>query len=309
MDSTDKQKELMYEELADKLMDYDDNGNDNAFSSTSAVSLYLREISKYPVLTPIEERILAKKIANGDSLAMEKFINSNLRLVVFIAKRYSAEKLGFLDLIQEGNIGLIKAAEKFDYTKGAKFSSYAVWSIKSEILRAIANNGGTIRIPVNIQELMKKYKSFQEDFYIKHKRYATDVEVSKKMHISFSKARDINLYIYKYRLMSLNTPISNEDDSELEDFIENTELTPEEMLYKNSFRELIDILISDSNLSKIEESVIRMRYDFENHEMNSLEKIAKKSGRSKAQIRMIERKALSKLRTTAIRKFDEEFFI
>ncbi len=307
MDLTVYQEAEIYEELPDELITSDVDEVNEDISTTSALSLYLREIGKYPVLTPVEEQELAKKIANGDEQARDKFINSNLRLVVSIAKKYRTEKFELLDLIQEGNLGLLKAIEMFDYTKGFKFSTYATWWIREAILKAFANKGESIRIPVHIQELINKYQAIQNNFYKTNRRYATDAEVSNEMQISKYDVKEIKSYIYN--TISLNTPISFEDDSELGDFIQDVKATPEETLIRESNKELLDILIANSNLKKIEEIVIRLRYDFEHREINSLESVAKKTGKTKKRVRMIEMKALTKLRINAIGKFGKDFFI
>lgn len=307
MDLTVHQEAEIYEELPDELITSDVDEVNEDISTTSALSLYLREIGKYPVLTPIEEQKLAKKIASGDELARDKFVKSNLRLVVSIAKKYRTEKFELLDLIQEGNLGLLKAVEMFDYTKGFKFSTYATWWIRQSILRAFANKGESIRIPVHIQALINKYQEIQNNFYKNNRRYATDTEVSKEMQISKYEVKEIRSYIYN--TISLSTPTSFEDDSELGDFIQDVKPTPEETFIKESNVELLDILIANSNLKAREETVIRLRYDFKHHEVKPLDSVARELGVTKERVRMIERKALTKLWLTAIRKFGKDSFI
>ena len=308
MDLTVHQKAKIYEELPDELITSDVDEVNEDISATSAFSLYLREIGKYPLLTPIEEQELAKKIANGDEKAKDKFIKSNLRLVVSIAKKYLTEKFELLDLIQEGNLGLLRAVEMFDYTKGFKFSTYATWWIRQSILRAFANKGESIRIPIHIQELINKYQEIQNNFYKNNRRYATETEVSKEMQISEYEVKEIKSYIYN--TISLNTPTTFEDDSELGDFIPDVKPTPEETFIREANMELLDILIANSNLKSREETVIRLRYDFKHHEVKPLERVAKELGVTKERVRMIEKKALTKLRLTAIRKFgDKDYFI
>lgn len=306
MDQTIKRKNILYEELADELATTDIKEYDDFFSSTSAISLYLKEIGQYPVLTPVEEQKLAKKIANGDNLAKEKFINSNLRLVVSIAKKYITDKLDFLDLIQEGNLGLLKAVEMFNYSKGYKFSTYATWWIKQAILRAIANKGNSIRVPIHIQALINKYQSLQSNFYKDNMRYATDYEISIEMKISINEIKEVKSFIYS--TVSLHTPISFENDAELGDFIKDGNLTPEEMII-NSKKEALDVLISNSNLTEMEESVIRLRFDFVHDEFNTLKNVSKKLGITQERVRIIESKAMKKLRITAKMKYKKEFFM
>lgn len=306
MDQTIKRKNILYEELADELATTDIKEYDDFFSSTSAISLYLKEIGQYPVLTPVEEQKLAKKIANGDNLAKEKFINSNLRLVVSIAKKYITDKLDFLDLIQEGNLGLLKAVEMFNYSKGYKFCTYATWWIKQAILRAIANKGNSIRVPIHIQALINKYQSLQSNFYKDNMRYATDYEISIEMKISINEIKEVKSFIYS--TVSLHTPISFENDAELGDFIKDGNLTPEEMII-NSKKEALDVLISNSNLTEMEESVIRLRFDFVHDEFNTLKNVSKKLGITQERVRIIESKAMKKLRITAKMKYKKEFFM
>lgn len=306
MDQTIKRKNISHEELADVLATTDIKEYDDFFSSTSAISLYLKEIGQYPVLTPVEEQKLAKKIANGDKLAKEKFINSNLRLVVSIAKKYITDKLDFLDLIQEGNLGLLKAVEMFNYSKGYKFSTYATWWIKQAILRAIANKGNSIRVPVHIQALINKYQSLQSNFYKDNMRYATDYEISIEMKISINEIKEVKSFIYS--TVSLHTPISFENDAELGDFIKDGNLTPEEMII-NSKKEVLDVLISNSNLTEMEESVIRLCFDFVHDEFNTLKNVSKKLGITQERVRLIESKAMKKLRITAKMKYKKEFFM
>ena len=305
MDFTNCQENLKYEELPDTLVlnDFNDITNNTFF--TTALSSYLKEIARYPSLTYAEEQELAKKIKNGDKEAKEKFINSNLKLVVFVAKKYQTEKFELLDLIQEGNMGLLKAVEMFDYTKGFKFSTYAIIWIKQYILRAYANKGNFIRVPIYIQTLIIKYKSVQKNFYILNGREANDVEVSKEMHISIDEVKELKSYMYN--AVSLNSPVSTEDDSELGDFIQDIEPTPEEVFIKSSNRELLNFLIANSNLTELEKEVIKLRYNYESQDSKNLESVAKITKKNKERVRMIERKALTKLRYTAKSKLRKEF--
>jgi len=278
---------------------------DNTSFAISITALYLREIGKYPVLTPSEENELVKKIANGDTQAKELFIQSNLRLVVSIAKRYTTENIELLDLIQEGNLGLMKAVELFDYTKGFKFSTYATWWIKQAILRALSKND-VIRVPANIRDLINKYQTLQDNFYKENERYATEAEISEMMGKPVDVVKEIQSYIYN--TVSLETTISPEGDAVLGDFIPSTDLTPEEMFVVASKKDVLEILISNSNLEKIEETVIRMFFDFEHHKSNSTETVAKKLRKSKKCVTSIKLKALKKLCLAAKIKFGFEFF-
>ena len=293
------------ETLPDELIPVNENAED--ISITSSTTLYLNEISRYPLLTYSEEQELAKKITEGDKEAKKKFINCNLRLVVSIAKKYINDDFELLDLIQEGNIGLIKAVEMFDYTKKCKFSTYATWWIKQAILRAFANKSSTIRIPVHTQVLISKYKVIQKNYYITNKRYATETEISKEMGISEKEVRKLESYMH--HIVSLNTPISLEDDTELMDLIPDNSPTTEEVFLAQSNIELLNALITESNLKEREQTVIKLRYGLESHKASTLENIAKVLGITKEGVRLIELKALRKMRYAAIRKYGKSSFL
>lgn len=316
MDLKEEHESKIYEELPDEQIVNDFNFDayadvdayiNNDFSSNSAVYLYLKQISIYPVLTANEEQELFKKMANGDSLAKEKIINSNLRLVVYIVKKYRSENIELLDLIQEGNISLMKAVETFDYTKGFKFSTYAAHLIKNDIIRVLAEKGKTIRVPINAQRMIDKYQSIQSFFYKTHGRYATDAEISEKMQISEYEVKDIKSTIHN--MVSLNVSVSDEDDAELGDFIQDTKPTPEDIAIKSSNRKILEELIANSNLKTNEETVIRLRYDFESGEKRTLGYVAKKLNVSREWVRVVENRALKKMRFIAKRKFGMDSFI
>lgn len=277
-------------------------------TKTNSISLYLNKIGNYPVLTSDEERMLAKKMANGCTSAKNKFINSNLRLVVSISKQYTTSEIELLDLVQEGNIGLLKAVEMFDYTKKCKFSTYATYWIKQAISRAISNKYTQIRIPENVQELINKYKSFQDVFYIQNMRKPQEAEIATDMKISIADVKEIESFIYNS--VSLNTPILSESDSdaELGDFVECSELTPEEKMMLNSKTEALDLLISSSNLTDLEEKVIRTRFDLKNNQFNSEKHVAKTLKITQKRVFTIEAKALRKIKINAERKYPKEYF-
>ena len=290
----------MHEEFLEEEILSDNIEQDN-ISPTSAVHLYLKEIGNYSVLTQKEEQELAKKMKEGDEDAKEKFIKANLRLVVSIAKKYKSEKMDLLELIQEGNIGLIKAVEMFDHTKGFKFSTYATWWIKQAITRAVTNSRSLIRIPQHVQDLINKYQGFQSDFYQENMRYATNLEVASELKISV----DTVLEIQSYTLgeISLDAPISSEDDSVLGEFIKCTDLTPEEMVINTVKSEALKELISNSNLTEREEFIIRKCFDLENNQVRTLKIIAEELNLSIERVRVIQGKALRKIRCTAGRKY------
>ena len=265
----------------------------------TSVELYLREIGQYPILTLEEEQQLAKRIANGDKLAREKLINSNLRLVVHIAKFHSSKKLELLDLIQEGNLGLIKAVERYDYKKG-RFSTYAIWWINQSIIRALANKGELIRVPEQKQKLIQKYIEIQNNFYIRKKRHATDEEILEIMNISKYELEGIKTF--KRNIISLSTPIE-EAGLPLEELIPDDEKNPEKLFFEKNKKENLKFLISNSNLNDIEKKVIQMRYDFKNQESKSFNDVAKEIGRTGEGARFIEKRALKKLKNAA-EKFD-----
>ena len=307
MDLTFDYENTLSDDFSKTSLDKSNSDDFNNTSSTSAISLYLKEIGKYPILSPEEEQELAKKICAGDKLAREKFINSNLRLVVSIAKKiarnYCNIGFEFLDFIQEGNLGLFKAVDMFDYTLGFKFSTYATWWIKKAILRAIANSGSTIRIPVHVQELIKQYNSIQNSFLNEKHRYATDDEVSLKMGISVYKVKEIKSYIYD--TISLNTPIGTESDAELLDFLEDNTSTPEENIIRNSKKELLEALIESAHLSKKEKEVIQLHYNLRNRQSVPLKAIANTIGLSFERTRMVETRALRKIRIAVYRNWKE----
>ena len=307
MDLTVHKKAKTYKTLPNELLP----SNNETNSTTPSISLYLQEISKYSVLTPIEEQELAKKIVNGDKKAKDTFVNSNLRLVVSIEKKYQTEKYELLDLIQEGNLGLLKAVEMFDYTKGIKFSTYATLWIKQYIIRAIANKGNCIRVPICTQELISKYQSIQNNYYQANGTYATDDEIFKIMKNTIGDVSVKEIKSYIFTTISLSAPVSSEDDTCIEDLLQDTKPTPEEIVIRNSIsvfnKKLLDYLMSNANLDEIEKKVIDLRYDFEHNQIRSLEYIGIQLGKNKERVRTIEMKAFSKLRRTAKKKFGTEF--
>ena len=266
-------------------------------SSDDPVRLYLKEIGKYPLLTTEEEIALAKQIAEGtpeeQAAAKKKLSEANLRLVVSIAKRYVGRGMQFLDLIQEGNLGLIKAAEKFDYTKGYKFSTYATWWVRQAITRAIADQARTIRIPVHMVETINKLIRVNRQLAQELGRDPTPAEIAKEMGISESKLREIIKIAQEP--VSLETPIGEEEDSHLGDFIEDENApAPAEVASNAMMREQLQEVLH--TLTPREEKVIRLRFGLEDGQAHTLEEVGKEFNVTRERIRQIEAKALRKIR-------------
>ena len=258
------------------------------------VKMYLKEIGQIPLLDPKEEPIIAKRIQERDEEAKQQLISSNLRLVVSIAKKYVGRGMLFLDLIQEGNCGLIKAVEKFDYTKGFKFSTYATWWIRQSITRAIADQARTIRIPVHMVETINKLTRIQRQLVQDLGRDPLPEEIAKKMeNVSADKVREIQ----KIALdpVSLETPIGEEDDSHLGDFIEDKEtLSPDDYTNNQLLKDEINNVLQ--GLTEREEKVLRLRFGLMDGRTRTLEEVGKEFNVTRERIRQIEAKALRKLK-------------
>ena len=257
------------------------------------VRMYLKEIGKVPLLSPDEEIELAKKIELGDEEAKKKLAESNLRLVVSIAKRYAGRGMQLLDLIQEGNLGLIKAVEKFDYRKGYKFSTYATWWIRQAITRAIADQARTIRIPVHMVETINRLVRTQRQLVQKLGREATPEELAKELDMPVERVREI-MKISQHPV-SLETPIGEEEDSHLGDFIQdnNVEVPADAATYTLLHEQLMDVL---STLTEREQKVLRLRFGLDDGRPRTLEEVGRQFNVTRERIRQIEAKALRKLR-------------
>ncbi len=257
------------------------------------VRMYLKEIGKIPLLTPEEEIELAKRIEQGDEEAKKRLAEANLRLVVSIAKRYVGRGMLFLDLIQEGNLGLLKAVEKFDYRKGYKFSTYATWWIRQAITRAIADQARTIRIPVHMVETINKLVRVSRQLLQEKGREPTPEEIAKEMNMPVEKVREI-LKIAQ-EPVSLETPIGEEEDSHLGDFIPDDDaLAPSEAAAHSMLKEqLMEVLDS---LNEREKKVLKLRFGLEDGRARTLEEVGREFNVTRERIRQIEAKALRKLR-------------
>jgi len=257
------------------------------------VRMYLKEIGRIPLLTPEEEVELAKRMEQGDEEAKRRLCESNLRLVVSIAKRYVGRGMLFLDLIQEGNLGLIKAVEKFDYRKGYKFSTYATWWIRQAITRAIADQARTIRIPVHMVETINKLIRVSRGLLQELGREPTAEEIAKEMDISEEKVREIIKIAQEP--VSLETPIGEEEDSHLGDFIEDHDAkAPAEEASFTLLREQLDEVLE--TLTDREQKVLRLRFGLDDGRARTLEEVGRKFGVTRERIRQIEAKTLRKLR-------------
>lgn len=281
---------------------------DNAISIDDPVKMYLKEIGALPLLTSEEEIVLAKTVEAGmraDALPEEKeaareakkeLADRNLRLVVSIAKKYLGRGLQFLDLIQEGNLGLLKAVDKFDYTKGYKFSTYATWWIRQAITRAIADQARTIRVPVHMVETINKLNRISRQLLQENGREATNEELAKAMGVSLAKVREVKKIAQDP--ISLETPIGEKEDSHLGDFIEDHEaIAPDDAAGSILLREQIEELLT--GLTERERQVLELRFGLKDGKTRTLEEVGKYFDVTRERIRQIEGKALSELKKTA----------
>ncbi len=279
-------------EQEDNLVDLDFSVPDGV-AIDDPVRMYLKEIGRVPLLTPEEEVELAVRIINGDEAAKKRLSEANLRLVVSIAKRYLGRGMQFLDLIQEGNLGLIKAVEKFDYTKGFKFSTYATWWIRQAITRAIADQARTIRIPVHMVETINKVKKASSQLLHVNGREPSADEIAEELEMPIDKVREIMRVAQEP--VSMETPIGEEEDSHLGDFIEDHEApAPQEAASHTLLKETLGNVLD--SLTPREEKVLRLRFGLEDGRSRTLEEVGKEFNVTRERIRQIEAKALRKLR-------------
>lgn len=273
--------------------DFEDNSESDAFLPDDSVKSFLKDIGKIPLLTAEEEIKLAELMKNGDEAAKNRLIEANLRLVVSIAKKYVRRGMQFLDLIQEGNMGLIKAVEKFDYTKGFKFSTYATWWVRQAITRAIADQARTIRIPVHMVETISRVKKAQSQLLHENGCEPNEEEIAEFLHMSVERVREIIKIAQDP--VSLETPIGEEEDSHLGDFIpdNNSPAPDDEACFSVMQHQLHEVL---NTLSEREKRVIILRYGLIDNRQRTLEEVGQEFQVTRERIRQIETKALRKLR-------------
>ena len=285
-------EDLKLEEMDVDKLNEEDFSFDN-ISLDDPVKVYLREIGRVPLLNTDEEIELAVKISEGNEYAKQRLTEANLRLVVSIAKKYVGRGMYFLDLIQEGNVGLIKAVDKFDYTKGFKFSTYATWWIRQAITRAIADQARTIRIPVHMVETINRLKKVQSQLLHENGFEPSEELIAEKMDLPVERVREIMRVAQEP--VSMETPIGPEEDSRLMDFIHDEDaLAPDEAALKTITNEDIDSVLK--TLTPREESVIRLRFGLKDGRCHTLEEVGTEFNVTRERIRQIEAKALRKLR-------------
>lgn len=268
--------------------------DDSDLKMTDSIKIYLREIGEYPLLSIEQQRDLALKILEGDNKARELFINSNLRLVVNVAKRYIGNGLTFLDLIQEGNLGLITAVDKYDVKKGFNFSTYAIWWIRQAITKAIEYKGRTIRIAAHVYEKVQLYKKIFRNLEIKLNREPTINEIADEMELSVSEVSDLQQL--QIDVVSINAIIEDEKRTELEDFIVSTDESPEDIATKENMKQDVNNLLISCNLKPRERDILILRYGLDGKEPMTLVEIGKIYNLTRERVRQIESNALKKIR-------------
>ncbi|MCI6497613.1 RNA polymerase sigma factor RpoD [Lachnospiraceae bacterium HCP1S3_C3] len=294
------------EEEEDEKVDIDAINLLEGIGTEDPVRMYLKEIGTVPLLTAEEELRLAKRKAEGDEVAKDRLIEANLRLVVSIAKRYTGRGMSFLDLVQEGNLGLIKGVEKFNYEKGYKLSTYATWWIRQSVTRALADQARTIRVPVHMVETINRMSKMQRKLTLELGYEPSSAELAEALGMSESKVLEI-MQIAR-EPASLETPIGEEDDSNLGDFVaDNNTVTPEANVESVMLREHIDLLLQD--LKDRERQVIVLRFGLEDGHPRTLEEVGKEFNVTRERIRQIEAKALRKLRNPVRSKKIKDFLM
>ena len=288
----------------EEIVELDNVGLLEGVGTEDPVRMYLKEIGTVPLLTAEEELELAKRKSEGDPVAKDKLIEANLRLVVSIAKRYTGRGMSFLDLVQEGNLGLIKGVEKFDYEKGYKLSTYATWWIRQSVTRALADHARTIRVPVHMVETINRMSKMQRKLTLELGYEPSTQELANALDITEEKVLEI-MQIAR-EPASLETPIGEEDDSNLGDFVaDNNTVTPEANIESVMLREHIDVLLED--LKEREKEVIILRFGLRDGHPRTLEEVGKEFNVTRERIRQIEAKALRKLRNPVRSKRIRDF--
>lgn len=283
---------FVVEDDEEEVVDTNDLG---AFVDNS-VKLYLKEMGSIPLLTPDEEKELALRIADGDTEAKKRLVEANLRLVISVAKHYQGCGLSFLDLIQEGNTGLIRAAEKFDVSKGFKFSTYATWWIKQAISRAVADQSKTIRIPVHMTENINRLRATARDLVVKLGRDATNEEIAEAMGITVEEVNEIRSHMVE--MTSLEMQVGDDEDVTVGSLVKDDKMpAPEHNILVEDSKSTIDTVLD--TLSDREKNIIILRFGIGTEEPKTLEEVGKELGLTKERIRQIEAKALAKLRNPA----------
>ncbi len=302
LDLEDDDVDALYERIEQRGIDLTDDcgresvdatyvNGDLAVSTTDALQLFLNEVGRYPLLTADEEVALAKRIERGDKAAKDRMVNSNLRLVVSIAKKYQGHGLSLLDLIQEGIIGLIRAVEKFDWRRGYKFSTYATWWIRQAVQRGVANKARTIRIPVHIVEREQRIARAERELLAKLERDPTDQEVAKTAKLSVKQVREVRSAARA--VASLDKPVGEENGSSFGELFAGQGAEPEEELSVSLREEALRHAVGE--LPDRERAVIRLRYGIDGDDPKSLEEIGRELGLTRERVRQIESQALARL--------------
>ena len=292
VDATDESLEMIEKENEEQNIGYDELDMSESAGIDDPVRAYFKSIGRTKLLSADEEIELGKRIANGDEDAKKKLTEANLRLVVSIAKRYSGRGMHLLDLIQEGNIGLMRAADKFDYSKGFKFSTYATWWIRQSITRSIADQSRTIRIPVHMGDTINKMNRVKRELLVELGMEPNTKQIADRMGIPVEKVRDIMMAAMDP--ISLETPIGEEEDSKLEDFVQDSTQSVERTVIQSRLREQVDEVLG--KLPEREERVLRLRFGLDDGRERTLEEVGREFNVTRERIRQIEMKALRKLR-------------